>query len=139
MTIIGDGKSKIVQENTLHPIHEFQPKTKELFTTTIDGEIKLNQFDFVITNPPFGSKIKVLKDDSKYFELGHQWKVVKGQFIKTEKEKETEPQELFIERCLQFLKSGGKLAIVLPETYFHAPSKKHVLDFLIKITIFWQL
>lgn len=132
MTIIGDGKSKIVQENTLHPIHEFQPKTKELFTTTIDGEIKLNQFDFVITNPPFGSKIKVLKDDSKYFELGHQWKVVKGQFIKTEKEKETEPQELFIERCLQFLKSGGKLAIVLPETYFHAPSKKHVLDFLIK-------
>ncbi len=33
---------------------------------------------------------------------------------------------------MQFLKRGGKLAIVLPETYFHAPSKKHVLDFLLK-------
>ena len=44
-------------------------------------------------------------------------------FVRTNKTKETEPQELFIERCLQFLKNGGKLAIVLPETYFHASSK----------------
>lgn len=132
MTIIGDGKSKIVQENTLHPISEFHIKTKELITTIIDGELNLTQFDFVITNPPFGSKIKVLKGDSKHFELGYQWKKIDGQFVKTAKVKETEPQELFIERCLQLLKSGGKLVIVLPETYFHAPSKKHVLDFLIK-------
>ncbi len=33
---------------------------------------------------------------------------------------------------MQLLKDGGKLAIVLPETYLHAPSKKHVLDFLVK-------
>jgi type I restriction enzyme M protein len=132
MTIIGDGKSKIVQENTLHPIHEFQPKTKELFTTEKDGEICLNKFDFVITNPPFGSKIKVLKEDSKYFKLGHQWKKSGDSYVKTDKIKETEPQELFIERCLELLKDGGKMAIVLPETYFHAPSKKHVLDFLVK-------
>ncbi|WP_367363767.1 N-6 DNA methylase [Candidatus Tisiphia endosymbiont of Nedyus quadrimaculatus] len=132
MTIIGDGKSKIVQENTLHPIHEFQAKTKELITTKKDGEIELNTFDFVITNPPFGSKIKILKEDCKYFELGYQYKKEGNSFIKTNKVKETEPQELFIERCLQLLKDGGKLAIVLPETYFHAPSKKHVLDFLTK-------
>ncbi|OZG32112.1 MULTISPECIES: N-6 DNA methylase [Rickettsieae] len=132
MTIIGDGKSKIVQENTLHPIHEFQVKTKELITTQKDGEIELNTFDFVVTNPPFGSKIKVLKEDCKYFELGHQYKKEGNSFIRTNKVKETEPQELFIERCLQLLKDGGKLAIVLPETYLHAPSKKHVLDFLVK-------
>lgn len=132
MTIIGDGKSKIVQENTLHPIHEFQPKTKELLTTEKDGKIYLNKFDFVITNPPFGSKIKVLTEDSKYFNLGYKWKRDGDCFIKTEKVKDTEPQELFIERCLDLLKDGGKMAIVLPETYFHAPSKKHVLDFLIK-------
>ncbi len=132
MTIIGDGKSKITHDNTLHPIHEFHPRTQELFTTNKSGLLALNQFDFVITNPPFGSKIKVLKEDCKYFELGHTWKKGRGTFIKTEKIKETEPQELFIERCLQFLKRGGKLAIVLPETYFHAPSKKHVLDFLLK-------
>lgn len=130
MTIVGDGKSKIVQENTLHPIHEFQAKTKELFTNEKDGELELNKFDFVITNPPFGSKIKVLKEDCKYFELGHQWKKEGSFFKKTNKVKETEPQELFIERCLQLLKDGGKLAIILPETYFHAPSKKHVLNFL---------
>ena len=32
MTIIGDGKSRIIQENTLHPIHEFNSKVKEYYT-----------------------------------------------------------------------------------------------------------
>ena len=94
--------------------------------------MKIKQFDYVITNPPFGSKIKVLKSDCKYFDLGHKWKKDGNGHIKTDKVKETAPQELFIERCLQMLKSGGKLAIVLPETYLHAPSKKYVLQYLRK-------
>ena len=33
---------------------------------------------------------------------------------------------------MQMLKDGGTLAIVLPETYFHAPSKRHVLEYLLR-------
>lgn len=128
MAIIGDGRSGIVQENTLHPIVDFRESVKELFLQ----DDKLKQFDVVLTNPPFGSKIKVLEDDSKYFDLGHIWKREAGVWVKTDKAKETEPQVLFIERCLQLLKDGGKLAIVLPETYFHAPNARYVLDYMRK-------
>ncbi len=128
MTILGDGKSKIVQENTLHPLQEFQTKSKELLLE--DNQLK--KFDYVVTNPPFGSKIKVNKHDSKYFDLGHKYKYEKetNAWVKTEKVKETPPQELFIERCINLLKDGGTLAIILPETYFHAPTKKHILQYI---------
>ncbi|MEM9569706.1 MAG: N-6 DNA methylase [Bacteroidota bacterium] len=132
MTIIGDGTSKIIQQNTLKPIHEFNPKAKEHYTEKKEGKLTIKKFDYVITNPPFGAKIKVIKEDCKYFDLGHKWKKKEGVFEKTNTVQETSPQELFIERCLQMLKSGGKLAIVLPETYLHAPSKKYVLQYLKK-------
>ena len=129
MSIIGDGRSKIVQENTLHAFGDYQPKSKELF---VEDDDKPKQFDYVITNPPFGTKNKVLRDDSKHFDLGYVWKKKDGEWVKTDKIKDTEPQVLFIERCLQFLKDGGKLGIVLPETYFHSPSTKYVLDYMKK-------
>ena len=129
MSIIGDGRSKIVQENTLHPFEDYQPKPKEIL---LNEDYEPKQFDFVMTNPPFGSKIKVLTGDSSYFDLGHIWKKDGDNWIKTKQIKETEPQVLFVERCLQFLKDGGKLAIVLPETYFHSPSTKYVLDYIRK-------
>lgn len=129
MSIIGDGRSKIVQENTLHNFEDYQSRPQELF---VEDDNKPKQFDCVITNPPFGTKNKVLKDESKNFELGHVWKRENDKWVKTEKVKDTEPQVLFIERCLQFLKDGGKLGIVLPETYFHSPSTKYVLDYIKK-------
>jgi type I restriction enzyme M protein len=131
MAIIGDGKSGLVSDNTLHQPEDYNPKAKELFVEDEETN-KLKEFDVVLSNPPFGSKIKVIKEDAKYFDLGHIWKKTGGTFIKTGKEKPTEPQVLFVERCLQFCKDGGKVAIVLPETYFHAPKVKYVLDYLLK-------
>lgn len=80
-----------------------------------------------MTNPPFGSQISVKGEAKlKEFELGYQWKQKNNYFYKTKIAQEKPPQELFIERCLQMLKTGGKLAIILPETYLHAPSKKYI-------------
>jgi type I restriction enzyme M protein len=129
MAIIGDGRGGIVQENTLHTPEDYQPRPKELF---VDENDKLKQFDIVLTNPPFGNKIKVLEEDSRHFDLGHAWKKDSGTWKMTESVRPTEPQVLFIERCLQLLKDGGRLAIVLPETYFHAPNAKYVLDYMKK-------
>lgn len=128
MAIIGDGKSKIVHENTLHTPEDYTPRATELFV--VDNVMR--GFDCVLTNPPFGSKIKVLQDDAKHFDLGHKWKKSEGGWTKTQQTKETEPQVLFVERCLQMLKDGGRLAIVLPETYFHAPKVRYVLDYMLR-------
>jgi len=130
MAIVGDGRGGIVQQNTLHRADEYDGRAKDLFT---NGN-RFKKFDIILTNPPFGSKIKVLKEEAKNFDLGYAWTHDKetSKWLKTDKEKETEPQVLFIERCLEMLKDGGTLAIVLPETYFHAPKVKYVLNYLRK-------
>ncbi len=129
MAIVGDGRGKITHQNTLHKPNEFEGKAKEIF---VQKDNKFKKFDIIFTNPPFGSKIKVLKEEAGQFELGTKKTENKktGSIKKTAKD--TEPQELFIERCLEMLNDSGTLAIVLPETYFHAPSKKEVLDFMRK-------
>jgi len=129
MAIVGDGRGGIVQQNTLHTAEDFEGRARELFINEHDT---FKQFDIVLTNPPFGSKIKVLESDSRHYDLGHVWKREGNVWKKTDKTKETEPQVLFIERCLQLLKNGGKLAIVLPETYFHAPNVRYVLNYIKK-------
>lgn len=59
------------------------------------------------------------------------WCTSSSKFYKTQTiAQKTPPQELFIERCLQMLKTSGKMAIILPESYLHAPSKRYVLQYL---------
>ena len=115
MIIIGDGKGGIHCEDSLEQPKEWQDKTKQ--------NISLGQFDVLLTNPPFGKDIKIVGEDKlKQYNLAYQWKKENGKLIKTNKLKSEEvPQILFIERSLQLLKDGGRMAIVLPETFFHAP------------------
>ena len=129
MAIVGDGRGGIVQQNTLHSAEDFEGRARDIF---VENGKKFKKFNIIFTNPPFGNKIKVLIDDAKNFELGHIWKRERDKWIKTDKIKDTEPQILFIERCLEMLDDGGKLAIVLPETYFHAPNARYVLDYMRK-------
>ena len=123
MNLIGDGKTGIFCEDTLENPQNWSIQTR--------SHIQLGEFDILMTNPPFGSRISVSGEAKlKEFELGYQWKQKQNQFYKTQKVKRTPPQELFIERCLQLLKTGGKMAIILPETYLHAPSKKYIFQYL---------
>lgn len=126
MAIVGDGRGGIVQQNTLHTAEEYEGRAKDIFVE----RGKFRKVDVILTNPPFGSKIKVLMDEAKNFHLGHIWKREGNVWKETPKAKDTEPQVLFIERCLDMLNDGGKLAIVLPETYFHAPNARYVLDYM---------
>lgn len=126
MAIVGDGKGGIVQQNSLHRPEEFEGRAKDLFVYSR----QFKKFDIILTNPPFGSKIKVLKEEAGNFKLGHIWKRHEREWIQTKERRDTEPQLLFIERCLEMLKNGGTLGIVLPETIFHAPSDKYILDFI---------
>ena len=111
MAIIGDGRGGVFCENTLQPFKEWNRKTSD--------KIKLNSFKLVITNPPFGAKIPIKGEALlTQFDLGYKWKFdkCKNKWYKTNKLQEKQPpQVLFIERCIQLLKNGGRMGIVLPD------------------------
>jgi type I restriction enzyme M protein len=66
-------------------------------------DLSPSSFDVVMTNPPFGS---VLGRDA----IGHL-----GRFVLAGSRKSVPLEILGLERCIQFLRPGGRLAIVLPD------------------------
>jgi len=71
-------------------------------------------FDIILANPPFGATVRE-KDVLELYDLP------KSKSIKTE--------TLFIERCLNLLKNGGRMGIVLPEGIFNNPNALYVRQF----------
>ena len=126
MAIVGDGRGGVFCDNSLRPIDEWDRRTRD--------KIDLNSFDVIVTNPPFGSKIQVRGDETlAQYSLGKAWKREKGTFSwsSTDKLKDKQsPQVLFIERCLQLLKPGGRLGIILPESIFGNPSHGYIVEYL---------
>jgi type I restriction enzyme M protein len=126
MAIIGDGRGGVFCENSLQPTSEWSHHARE--------RIQLGFFDVVVTNPPFGSKIRIKGAPILgQFDLGHKWKKDRktGELVLTSTlQRDQPPQLLFLERCLQLLKPGGRLGIVLPESILGNPSYRHVLTWL---------
>lgn len=84
------------------------------------------QFDVLMANPPFAGDIKDSKIITKY-ELGKKKDkndVQKGWIDKISRD------ILFIERNLNMLKPGGRMAIVLPQGRFNNSSDKPIRDFI---------
>ena len=127
MAIIGDGKSGVFCEDSLEVPNNWGTMTKT--------KIHLGDFSVLLTNPPFGSKIPVRGEDKlKQFELGHKWKQDKktGNWEKGKLKDKEAPQILFIERCLQLLKDGGRMAIVLPDGIYGNESLGYIRNWLLK-------
>lgn len=80
----------------------------------------------ILTNPPFGSKVTsegTLKDLA-----GRD-----GATRKNGKTVKTTPQEIvFLNRCLEFLKPSGKLAIVLPDGVLANSQTQDVRDWIFR-------
>lgn len=80
----------------------------------------------ILTNPPFGSKVtsaQVLKDYAGRDGVSRR----DGKVISSL------PQEVvFVNRCLEFLAPGGKLAIVLPDGVLANSSMQFVRDWLLR-------
>lgn len=93
-------------------------------------QFKENHFDFIITNPPFGSPIK--QTEKAYL---HQygfgvketdWLDTKNSGVKGRDSQSTEV--LFIEQAHSFLNDGGYLAIVIPDGILTNSSMQYVRD-----------
>ena len=126
MAILGDGRGGIYCENSLDAPSNWSFQAQ--------NAIGLQTFSVVLTNPPYGSKLKI--DDysilSKY-KLGHKWTMKENDASSRQTEKvlsEQTPQILFIERCLSLLIPGGRLGIVVPESMFCNPSHRYVMNYI---------
>lgn len=128
MILVGDGKGGIFCENSLDKPSNWELKTQD--------NIKLGTFDIVLTNPPFGSKISITDEEKlTQFDLGHKWKKNSENVWEKKKVKDTAPpQILFIERCLDLLKEGGRMGIVLPDGILSNPSDRYIIQYLFEHT-----
>jgi len=127
MNLVGDGTTGIFCEDSLENPTNWKQETQ--------FKIKPDSFDVILTNPPFGSKIPVAGEEKlKQFELAHQWKKNKtdNNWEKSKLKDKEAPQILFIERCLQLLKVGGRMAIVLPEGTFGNTDLGYIRKFIIE-------
>lgn len=91
-------------------------------------------YDIVLTNPPFGKNIvSTTKEIQKSFELGHDWKLdsINNIYEKSSKlQLNVSPQVLFVEKCINLLKEGGRLGMVVPESLITSKSYSYVVEYM---------
>ena len=85
-------------------------------------------FDLVITNPPFGSKGKI--DDEallSQYDLGYKWEEKSAGWYKASAvRKGQSPEVLFLELIVRLLRPGGRAAVVLPDGILQNPSAEYI-------------
>ncbi len=132
--IAGDGQTNVLHLNTLDwDRWDEQTKSEEWGDIYHTGWKKLKklrtksdsnhdfQFDILMANPPFAGDIKESRILAKY-ELA---KDKKGKI-----QNAVGRDILFVERNLDFLKPGGRMAIVLPQGRFNNSSDKAIREFI---------
>ena len=93
--------------------------------------VNLGEFDVVLTNPPFGAKIPVVgRQLLGQYQLGRKWQRRGGWAVTPNLLDKQPPQVLFIERCIQLLREGGRMGIVLPEGVFGNPSDRYIWEYV---------
>lgn len=134
--IAGDGKTNVLHLNSLDYtrwseklkdrdwIKNYNEGYHRLLDLAVDPKHPKNfNFDIVLANPPFAGDIK----DSR---LIAPYQIVdKGNGRRAEK---ISRDILFIERNLDFLKAGGRMAVVLPQGRFNNTSDKVVREFIMQ-------
>lgn len=133
--IAGDGETNVLHLNTLD-YDRWSDSTEEnsrWIRTYGDGfdrlkalrtepeRDKLFNFDILMANPPFAGDIKesrILHQYTLGFKGNGKPQTKVGRDI------------LFIERNVDFLKPGGRMAIVLPQGRFNNASDKYIRDFI---------
>jgi len=133
--IAGDGQTNVLHLNTLdYELWDEVTQQEEWDDVYHEGFRRLKklrpkgspdyrefQFDILMANPPFAGDIKEPRMIARYDlakKSNGKWETKVGRDI------------LFIERNLDFLKPGGRMAIVLPQGRFNNSSDKNIRDFI---------
>ena len=134
MIIHDDGHTNIISADGLLPIKDIKDKDgnilqQGIYSRTQNKGFSYDRFDFIITNPPFGSSIKQL-EQAYMHQYGYALKDVDWLNPKSKKTvRDNQSTEiLFIEQCHRFLTEGGYLAIVIPDGVLTNSSLQYVRD-----------
>lgn len=132
--IAGDGQTNVLHLNTLdYDRWDDTIKDEDWQDTYFSGWTKLKKmradknsnrdfnFDILMANPPFAGDIKESRILAKY-------ELSKNSAGKTANK--VGRDILFIERNLDFLKPGGRMAIVLPQGRFNNSSDRYIRDYI---------
>ena len=123
MIIHDDGHTNVITADGLL-------RDTELQRVSGNKDFKYNSFDFILTNPPFGSSVKQTEkaylDTYSFGQKDTSWLDLKNSGVKDRGSQSTEV--LFIEQCYQFLKPYGYLAVVLPDGVLTNSSLQYVRD-----------
>lgn len=121
MIIHDDGHTNVITSDGL-------VSDDTIISRTNNQGFKYGTFDFIITNPPFGSTVRQTEQAYlKTYQLGKKeedWLAVAARPLDTRDGQSTEV--LFIEQDYKFLKEGGYLAIVLPDGVLTNSSMQYV-------------
>ena len=132
MLLAGDGKANIIRLNSL-----LRPDMGDLFPslppeaneTRMDGFLTIEDvcrsrirhhtgFDVILTNPPFAGELR-------------ERHILDGYRVSYGKSR-AERDVLFIERCVELLRPGGRLGIVLPHNKFAGSTFQAVRERLVE-------
>jgi len=124
MIIHDDGHTNVIAADGLLSDEEMQAKSR-------NKEFQYSTFDFIITNPPFGSSIK--QSEKAYM---HQFNLALKEldWLSTSASgkavlRDSQSTEvLFLEQCHNFLVENGYLAIVIPDGILTNSSMQYVRD-----------
>jgi len=139
--IAGDGHTNVIELNSLdYPnwrkayisVDKWQDKYHEGFrklsnmsadpTASSDKDkYKAFLFDILMANPPFAGNLDN-KEQIEIYDLGYN---AKGKL-----QNKVGRDILFIERNLNFLKPGGRMAVVLPQGRFNNSGDKYIRDYI---------
>jgi type I restriction enzyme M protein len=133
--IAGDGKQNVYKLNTLDPkfwdeegkagFRKFLKRFPEDMEKDKENQDQFKYLDFnvLMTNPPFAGEIneKQILRSYKLSERGN------GKLSQT-----MSRDILFLERNLNFLKDGGRMAIILPQGRFNNITNEYIRDFIIE-------
>lgn len=131
MIIHDDGHTNVIAFDGLDAIAKMPAKTNK------KGGFRPGYFDFIITNPPFGAKVKFA--EKRYVEdyaLGCKevdWidaKLNNVNLLQKNPRDQQSSEVLFLEQCHRFLKAGGYLAMVIPDSILTNSSMQYVRDWV---------
>jgi type I restriction enzyme M protein len=132
MLIAGDGSSNIYRLNSLEPWTwkgeiGFDAFRKFLLRYDEEGKDKENleelrnfKFDVVLTNPPFAGDIDE-RETLRFYEIARKNNRLVNKLGR---------HFLFLERCLEFLRSSGRLAIILPQGVLNNTTWEYVREWV---------
>ena len=129
MILNGDGYTGMTQGDSLGSYSSFAERIVSMCHKNVPS--------LILTNPPFAGVGEGRISDTptlERFDVAKKWAIIDGKYQKTDAlvSEVVPPEMLFVERCIDWLRPGGRLGIVLPkgflDTATYQPARAYILQ-----------